>query len=231
MTILYATGLKPYKHPEPYDINEKKYYSLSYRPKTWTTATEYKKGVDLVIPTTPNGMMYECQSGGISGGTEPTFSTTEGETTTDGSVTWVTRAYDLLLNTGDSVTASIFKFSSDPAWEATTAYAVGDTVVPLIANGFVYDVTNAGTTGGSEPTWPTTEDDTVTDGTVIFTARANGGTVDNQSIVGGIQTKFRLTSVPSGSTSVTLVNHITVTRANSDVEEFDRSIVIKVRTL
>lgn len=168
--MLYDSGLKPFKHPSPYDENEKKYYSRTYRPDDWVTATEYKKNVDIVIPTTPNGLMYECISGGISGATEPTFSTVEGGETTDGTVKWKTKAYDLFLNTGDSITVS---------------------------------------------TWTGT----------------NSETIDNESIIGGILTKFRLTAVSTGATSATIINHITVVRSNGDTEEFDRSIVIKVKPL
>lgn len=165
---LYALGDKPFKHPTVYDPNEKVYYSISYRPRTRADSTEYLKGVDVVILTTPNGLLYECVSGGMSAATPPTFSTVEGDDTEDGSVTWRTRPYDLLLNTGDVITAS---------------------------------------------TWTGT----------------NGETIDNDAIVNSIQTKFRLTAVPAGATTATLVNHITVTRVNGDVEEFDRSIIIKVK--
>ncbi len=45
------------------------------------------------------------------------------------------------------------------AWEASTAYALGDFVVPTegVENGFRYECTTAGTSDASEPTWPTTE--------------------------------------------------------------------------
>lgn len=168
--MLYDSGLKPYKHPIIYDPDEKRYYSRSYRPRDWSASKEYIKSRDLVVPTTPNGLMYECSSGGISGGTEPTWSTTEGATTTDNTVSWKGIAYDLLLDTGDSITAS---------------------------------------------TW---------------TADADA-TLDNDSIVNGIQTKVRLTAVAVGTTQVTLTNHITVIRGNGDVEEFDRSMIVKVKSL
>jgi len=55
------------------------------------------------------------------------------------------------------------------AWVASTAYSAGDEVEPTTANGFVYVCTTAGTSDASEPTWPTTVGDTVTDGTVVWT--------------------------------------------------------------
>lgn len=56
-------------------------------------------------------------------------------------------------------------------WAATTAYTLGQRVEPTTPNGYVYEVTTAGTTAGSEPTWPTTGigTSTVTDGTVVWT--------------------------------------------------------------
>jgi hypothetical protein len=59
-----------------------------------------------------------------------------------------------------------------PAWAATTAYALNYRVVPASRNGYVYKVTVAGTSASSAPTWPTTIDTTVTDGTVTWTCEA-----------------------------------------------------------
>lgn len=64
--------------------------------------------------------------------------------------------------------------AKDPAaWQASTAYALGDAVRPVTRNGYVYECTAAGTTGSSEPTWPTTPGNTVVDGSVTWTCRAN----------------------------------------------------------
>lgn len=51
----------------------------------------------------------------------------------------------------------------------STAVTVGQTTVPAILNGHMYKCTTAGTTGSSEPTWPTGSGSTVTDGTAVWT--------------------------------------------------------------
>jgi hypothetical protein len=54
-----------------------------------------------------------------------------------------------------------------PAWSGSTAYSLGDIVVPTSPNGHSYRVVTAGTSGGSEPTWPT-GGSTVGDGGVVW---------------------------------------------------------------
>ena len=44
---------------------------------TWTASTSYAVG-DRVVPTVPNGRVYECRVPGISGTTEPEFPDTYG---------------------------------------------------------------------------------------------------------------------------------------------------------
>lgn len=57
-------------------------------------------------------------------------------------------------------------------WVASTAYSLQDYVQDPTspANNFAFRCTTAGTTGGSEPTWPTSAGATVADGTVVWTA-------------------------------------------------------------
>lgn len=57
------------------------------------------------------------------------------------------------------------------AWAVSTAYSLGDAVRPTTRNGYNYECTTAGTSGGSEPAWPTTPGGTVNDGTAVWTAR------------------------------------------------------------
>ena len=61
----------------------------------------------------------------------------------------------------------------DTAWAASTAYALGDIVVPAALNGYWYECTTAGTSGAAAPTWPTTAGGTVDDNTATWTCRAS----------------------------------------------------------
>lgn len=54
------------------------------------------------------------------------------------------------------------------SWAASTAYAVGDIVIPLTPNGHLYICTVAGTSDSSGPSFPTTHRATVTDNTATW---------------------------------------------------------------
>lgn len=60
-------------------------------------------------------------------------------------------------------------FSSPSTWLASITYASGDKVIPVTANGYYYKCTTAGTSGGTQPTWPILNGSTVNDGTVTWT--------------------------------------------------------------
>jgi hypothetical protein len=57
-----------------------------------------------------------------------------------------------------------------PAWSSQTDYPLGATVRPTTWNGYYYVCTLEGTSGSSEPTWPTTNGETVSDGSGTWTA-------------------------------------------------------------
>lgn len=65
--------------------------------------------------------------------------------------------------------------STPGVWAASTAYASGDYVIPTTFDsisgqqGKIFKCTTAGTSGASQPTWPTSEGGTVTDGTITWT--------------------------------------------------------------
>jgi hypothetical protein len=82
----------------------------------------------------------------------------------------------------------LYKTLKGTAWVAATPCVLLDVVVPTagLENGFRYECTTAGTSGGSAPTWPTVDGATVADNTVTWTCRfgghlgsgANGATLD-----------------------------------------------------
>jgi len=47
------------------------------------------------------------------------------------------------------------QFDRFASWTASTAYAVGDRIVPTTPNGRVYEARRAGTSDTTEPDWPT----------------------------------------------------------------------------
>ena len=58
------------------------------------------------------------------------------------------------------------------AWVASTAYALGAWVIPTAGYaGYIYECTVAGTSGTTEPAWPTVDGATVADGTATWTCR------------------------------------------------------------
>jgi hypothetical protein len=66
-----------------------------------------------------------------------------------------------------------------PAWSKLRVTVLNEIYLPTIANGHRYKVTTAGTTGTTEPSWPTSAGGTVVSGTVTFTE--DGSTVLQQA--------------------------------------------------
>jgi hypothetical protein len=56
-------------------------------------------------------------------------------------------------------------------WKASTAYVVGDYIVPTTANGRCYRCKTAGTSGATQPTWGTTLEGDTSDGSVVWTCK------------------------------------------------------------
>jgi hypothetical protein len=63
------------------------------------------------------------------------------------------------------------------AWTATTVIPYKSIIKPTVPNSRYYVTTGGGTTGSTEPTWPTTVGATVVDGTVTWTCAAYDNTV------------------------------------------------------
>jgi len=77
--------------------------------------------------------------------------------------------FDLDSDTINLALVTSAQTSSYTAWAASTAYSLGDIRVPnATRNGHRYRCTVAGTSAASEPTWPTTDGDTVSDDTATW---------------------------------------------------------------
>jgi hypothetical protein len=131
------------------------------RPTTnWAASTAYSLGARRKATAAALGIHFEVTTAGTSHSSEPTWNTTVGGTTSDGTVTWTTHG-------------------SANAWVANTAYVLGDRVHATTAataarQNYVWECTTAGTSHATtEPTWTTTTPDTSTntDGTVTWTLR------------------------------------------------------------
>ena len=74
------------------DYLEVEVLKAAFRTQVWVVranTTAYALG-DRVFAATFDGNIYECVAAGTSAGSPPTFNTNLGDTTTDGSVTWLT---------------------------------------------------------------------------------------------------------------------------------------------
>ena len=120
MAIIYSddSGQVQWPITDSHDPNSKKYYYIDYRPPTRINSKAYIKDLDLVIPTTFNGCMYQCISGGISALIEGVFTTVEGGGVIDGDVKWKTLPYSAKLSVGDVITTS--------TWAASTGVVITD---------------------------------------------------------------------------------------------------------
>ena len=97
-------------------------------------------------------------------------------------------------------------FADYAKWAASTAYALGDFVVPATHNDRIYECTTAGTSGTAEPTWPTAEGGTVADNTVTWTCRF-------------IKDTYKWQARNKGGTWVDLHNPVTISPTTSSYAE------------
>lgn len=128
----------------------------------WSASMSSTANYTWTAPTTPNGYCYVASTTGTAGGTEPTWNTTPGGSTTDGSITWTT-----------SSPGSVATFG---AWHASMNSLAGNTwVVPTSANGYRYLAATTGTAGGTEPIWSTTVGESKVDCGITWITMLNPG--------------------------------------------------------
>lgn len=113
-------------------------------------------------PATGSERVFIALNSGTTGGTEPTWGTTEGAKTTDNTITWQDVTGKAAVN-GDAAS------TSDWTSAKNTAVSLG-LVIKNVAGTHYFIASTAGTAGnGSEPSWNTTTGATTSDGTVTWT--------------------------------------------------------------
>jgi hypothetical protein len=111
-----------------------------------------------------------------------------------------------------STSGEIILGFTPPDWDAATVYGLGQKVVPNTLNGFVYEVTVAGTSHAvTEPTWPTTLATTVVDNTVTWRAETDDSLVCNIYIAIPASTTEALTAWGRGVWSLEVIDTFTHT--------------------
>jgi len=91
-----------------------------------------------------------------------------------------------------------------PVWQANTAYALA-VVKPTSPNGFYYIATNAGTSGATEPTWPTSSGLTVVDGTITWVAQQVSLSTGSIRIVGQLNQEVMISNNSISNTRIGIV--------------------------
>jgi hypothetical protein len=117
--------------PPPYTPTSTEIFA-ALLPTTWRPSIAYTAG-QFVIDS--NGATQVVLTAGTSAATSPAWATTDAQTTTDGTATW--------LNNGPL------------AWQPDTAYIKGQFIID--PNGFMQIVTSAGTSASTPPAWPQPE--------------------------------------------------------------------------
>ncbi|MFH1034299.1 MAG: hypothetical protein V1806_07305 [Pseudomonadota bacterium] len=107
-------------------------------------------------------------------------------------------------------------------WKASTAYALNDQRVPSTPNGYYYQVTVAGTSAATAPTWPTVIGNTVSDGPVTWRCQAAGlkGLSLNVTAPSSAYARFDVDSsslqIPAGEVSLGDRVHLGLWRSATD---------------
>jgi len=128
--------------------------NLTIAPTVWLASTAFALGVSTVDS---NGNVQVVTTAGTTGSSTPSWNTTGGDTTTDGTVTWT--------NEGSGIVSG--KVPSGRVWAASTAFIIGATIVD--SNGNIQACSTSGTSGSSAPTWASTAGTITTDGTAAWT--------------------------------------------------------------
>lgn len=91
-----------------------------------------------------------------------------------------------------------------PVWQSLHVYSVGDIVTPTTRQLHKYRVTQAGTSGASEPVFPTGSGGAVTNGNVVFTEYGADVVATNKTVYGDGTSYLKLPPYVAGTLNTTL---------------------------
>ena len=132
-----------------------------------------------IIPTTSNGHWYQAQNRGWTGWPEPTWPTGSHESVVNGGITWREGGLTSLdsgepawpTNVAETVNDNTVLWENIghcQAWQAETYYEAGEIIQPSAENYHQYLCTLTGTSGATEPSWPTSNHVGISDGDIIW---------------------------------------------------------------
>lgn len=102
--------------------------------------------------------------------------------------TLAAEAFNILRDLATDLYTNADAVLSRTAWAASTDISLYAVREPTTRNNYLYRATVAGTTGGSEPTWPTTIGNTVVDGSVTWTCIAKVPEIAYDDLLSAVDT-------------------------------------------
>jgi hypothetical protein len=174
----------------------------------WAASTAYSAGQlarQLAAPTAGSERVFACIVAGTSGGSEPTWTTTQGAKTTDNTVTWQEVTGKSAVN-GDATN------TDDWNTVKNTSVALGRIIKRISAASYQI-CTTAGTCGnGSEPSFSNTAGTTTSDGTAVWTSL---GVVGNFSAYAAPFARLNLAAGTGKVTANTDITYVSGSHAES----------------
>ncbi len=151
--------------------------AISMVDMPWTASTAYAVGQEILVHRGANNLNFinvVITAGTSSGTIVPTWPNAIDAQTTDGTVTW--------LNQGNPNGATGIVAPS--AWTARKAYTIRTRI--LDGSGNVEIVSKAGTSGTTQPTWPSNAGGTITTDGSVHWINAGAWPVQSLSSAGGV---------------------------------------------
>lgn len=153
------------------------------------------------VPATPNGRMYRVTTAGTTGASEPTWGTTNGGTTTDGTATWTEMNADFEGNTANLTEVSGGSYARVNLAPSATNWAATNAAASTAA-------TSTGTSGTTSNnaviTFPTS---TASWGFASHTGVFDAATVGNLLIWGALNTPTTISNTATYSFAAGQFSH------------------------